>query len=108
MVGREQMQAVGENVFGAVGEAVLRFAGDDSGFEQEGQVTVEGDLTQADDDADAREGLNFSGEVACAVADLLRVGLVSRRRAANDGGDPGMPELEAVVTGDGARLAGEA
>jgi len=91
-----------------VGEAVLGFAGDDAGFEQEGEIAVEGYLSQADDDADARKGLDLSGKMAGAVANLLGVRLVAGRSAANDGGDPGVAELEAVVAGDGAGFAGEA
>ena len=102
------MQAVGKTIVGAVGEAVLGFAGDDAGLEQVGEIAVEGDLSQADDDADARQGVNLVGEVAGAVANLLRVGLVAGRGAANDGGDPGVAELEAVVAGDGAGFGCEA
>ena len=93
---------------GSVGEAVLGFAGDDAGLEQVGEVAVEGDLAEADDDADAGQGLDFSGEVDGAVADLLGERLVAGRGAADDGGDPGVAEPEAVVAGDGAGFAGEA
>ncbi len=102
------MQAVGEKIFGAVGEAVLGLAGDDAGFEQEGEVAIEGDLSEADDDTDARQGVNFSGKVGGAVADLLGARLVAGRGAAYDGGDPGVAKLEAVVAVGGARFAGEA
>jgi hypothetical protein len=104
----EQVEAVGEEVVGAVGEAVFGFAGYDSGLEQEGKVAVEGDLAKADDDADAGEGLDFGGQVGSAIANLLGVGLVAGRGAADDGGDPCVAELEAVVAGDGAGLTGEA
>jgi hypothetical protein len=108
VIGGEKMQPVGKTIAGAVGEAVLGFAGDDAGVEQVGEIAVEGDLSQTDDDADAREGANLIGEVSGAVANLLRVGLVAGRGAANDGGDPGVAELEAVVAGDGAGFGGEA
>jgi hypothetical protein len=42
-----------------------------------------------------------------AVANLLWVGLVSGRSAADDGGDPGMAKLKTVVAVDGAGLVGE-
>ncbi len=48
------------------------------------------------------------GEVFAAVADLLGEGLVTGRCAANNRGDPGVPELEAVFAVDGARFVGEA
>jgi hypothetical protein len=108
VIGGEKMKAVGEKILDAMGEAVIRFAGDDAGVEKVGEVAVEGDLSEADDDTDVGEGLNFAGEMSSAVTNLLRDGLVTGRSAANDGGDPGMTEFEAIVAGDGARFAGEA
>jgi len=90
MVCGEQVQAVGEKRVSAVGEAVVGFASDDAGFEQEGQIAVEGDLSQADYDADSRESLDLIGKMGGAVADLLGEWLVAGRGAANDGGDPGV------------------
>lgn len=108
MVGGEEMQAVRKTILGTVGEAVLRFAGNDAGVKQVGQIAVEGDLSEADDDADSRQGLYFGGKMGGAVANLLRERLIAGRGAADDRGDPGMTEFEAVVAGDGARFAGEA
>ncbi len=108
VVGGEKMQAVGQAILGAVGEAVFGFALDDAGVEQVGEIAVEGDLSEADDDTDAREGLNFVGEVGGAVANLLGLGLVAGRGAAHDGGDPGVTELQAIFAGDGAGFGGEA
>jgi len=108
MISGEKMQTVGEEILGAVGEAILGPAGDDAGFEQEGQVTIEGDLSEADDDTDARQGLNFSGKVVGAVTYLLGERFVAGRGAAYDRGYPGVAQLEAVVAVDGARFAGEA
>jgi hypothetical protein len=104
----KQMQAVGKKILGAVGEAVLGFAGDDACFDQEREIAVEGYLSQADDDADTRQSLDLSGEMTGAVANLLGVRLVAGRGASDDGGDPGVAELEAVVAADGAGFAGEA
>ena len=80
----------------------------DAGVEQVGEIAVEGDLSEADDDADARQGLDFGGKVGGAVANLLGERLVAGRGAADDRGDPGVAEFEAVVAGDGAGFAGEA
>ena len=102
------MQAAGKTVVGAVGEAVFGLALDDAGVEQVGEIAVEGDLSEADDDADARQGLNLVGKVDGAVANLLGVGFVAGRGAADDGGDPGVAELQAVFAGDGAGFGGEA
>ena len=108
VIGSEQVQAVGQEIVSAVGEAILGFASDDASLEEEGEIAVEGDLSEADDDADAWEGLDFIGKMSAAVANLLRLGLVARRGAADDGGDPGVAYLEAVVAGDCAGFAGEA
>lgn len=102
------MQAVGEKILGTVGEAVLGFAGDDAGVEQVSQISVEGYFSKTHDDTNARQGLNFGGQMGGAVANLLGKGLVTGRGAADDGGDPGVAQLEAVVAGDGAGFAGEA
>jgi hypothetical protein len=84
VIGGKKMQAVWEKVLGSVGEAVLGFAGDDASFEQKGQIAVEGDLSEADDYADARQGLDLGGEVRPAVTNLLGVGFVAGRGAADD------------------------
>ncbi len=100
------MQAVGKTIVGAVGEAVLGFALDDAGVEQVGEIAVESDLSEADDDTDARQRLDFSGKMSAAVANLLGQRLVAWWSAADDGGDPGMAELEAIFAGDGAGFGG--
>ena len=102
------MQAVGKTIAGAVGEAVFGFACDDAGVKQVGKIAVEGYLAEAYDDADARQSLNLIRQVSGAVANLLGVRLVAGRGAANDGGDPGMAELQAIFAGDGAGFGGEA
>lgn len=102
------MEPVGEEVLCPMGEAVVRFATDDAGFEEESHVSVEGYLAEADDDAHSGQSLNLLGEVGAAVANLLGKRFVSGRGAAHDGGDPGVTKLEAVVAGDGAGFAGEA
>ena len=102
------MEAVGKIVVGAVGEAVVGFARDDAGVEKVGEIAVEGDLTKADDDTDARQGVNLVGEVGGAVANLLGVGLVAGRGAANDRCDPGVAKFQAIFAGDGAGFGGEA
>ena len=107
MVRGEKVKAVGENVIRSVGEAVGGFARDDTGVQKMREVAIEGYLSKTDDDADARERLDFAGEMDGAVANLLRLGLVAGRGAADDGGDPGVTKFEAVVAVDGAGLAGQ-
>jgi hypothetical protein len=87
------MQAVGQDVFGSVGEAVIGPAGDDASMEQVGEVAVPGDLSKADDDTDTRECGDFGSEVFRTVSDLLGERLVSGWSAAYDRGDPGVAEF---------------
>ena len=108
VVAAEQMQAVGQHVFGGMGEAVVGAAGDDTAEQQVGEEAVPGDLAEADDDADHGQHFNLRREMQGAVPDLLRRRLVAGRRAADDRGDPGVTKLEAVVAGDGAGLRGKA
>jgi hypothetical protein len=108
VIGGEEMEAVREEILGSVSETILRFARDDAGLEQVGEIAVEGDLSETDDDADAWQGLDLSGEVRGAVAEFQRKRLVAGWGAANDRGYPRVTELEAVVAGDGQRSGGEA
>ena len=108
MIGGEQVKAVREHELCSVAETILRFASDDAGLEQVSEVAIESDLSEADDDTDAWQGLDFAGQVGGAVAEFLGRGLVSRRGAANDRGDPGVAELESIIAGDGVGFGGEA
>ena len=108
VVAAEEGDAVGESVFGAMGEGVGGAAFDDAFVEEMGEVAVPGDFAEADDDADLAQGGDFGGEVDAAVADFLGRGLVAGRGAADDGADPELAELEAVVAGDGFGFGGEA
>ena len=108
MVAAEQMQAVGQRVLCGVREAVVGAASNDACGEQVGEEAVPRDLAKADDHADAGQRVDLGCEVDGAVANFLRCGLISRGRAANDRGNPGVAEAEAVVAGDGSWLVGEA
>jgi len=107
VVAAEQAEAVGERVFGRVGEAVVGAASDDTRSEEVREEAIPGDLAQADDDADFGQRGDFRGEVDAAVADLLGGGLIARGSAADDRGDPGMAQPKAVVARDGDRFGGE-
>jgi hypothetical protein len=101
------METIRQNIMSSVAEAVLRFAGDDASVQKVGQIAVEGNLSQADYDADAGERLYLLRQMGGTIANLLRSGLVAGRGAAHDRSDPGMFQPEAIVTRDGTRLAGE-
>jgi hypothetical protein len=108
VIGSEEMETVREQILGSVGKTIFRFANNDAGLEQVGEVAVEGDLSEGDYDTDAWQGLDLGGEVRGAVAEFLWERLVAGRGAADDGGDPGVAELETVVAGDGQWSGGEA
>lgn len=108
VIGGQQMEPVGKQIVRTMREAVLGFAGNDAGVEQMREIPVEGDLAQADNDANPWQGTHLGGEMFGAVAYLLRLGLISGRGAADDGSNPGMAQLEAVIAGDGTGLCSEA
>jgi hypothetical protein len=101
------MHSIRKNVLCAVSEAVGGFPGDDAHLQKIGEVAIKGDLAKAYDHPNARQGLNLIGKMGRAVANLLRQRLISRRRTADDGGYPGVPELEAIIAGDAGWLAGK-
>jgi hypothetical protein len=107
VVAAKEAQTVGQDVFGAMCKAVVRFLLDDAGVEQVGEIAIPCDLAEADDDTDSREGVDFGGEMLRAVTDLLREGFVAGWGAADDGGDPGVTEFKTVVAGDSERFGGE-
>jgi hypothetical protein len=76
-------------------------------MKQVGKISIKGDLSQTDDDTHTWQRLDFSSEVRGAVTNLLWLGLVARWSTADDGGDPGMAEFEAVVAVDGAGFVRE-
>ena len=108
VVAAEKGDAVGKEVLGGVGEGEGGTALDDSLLEEMGEVAIPGDFAEADDDANFGQGGDFGGEMGGAVADFLRGGLVAGRGAADDGADPELAELEAVVAMEGDGFAGEA
>ncbi len=108
MIAGKQVQSVRQLVLDRMTETVCGFSGDDSGVEQISQVAIEGNLAEADDDPDTRQGLHLVGEVLGTVTDLLRERLISGRGTAYDRGYPGMTELEAIVAGDRFGFTGKA
>jgi hypothetical protein len=77
-------------------------------MKQVGKISVEGDLSKTNDDADTRQSLNLIREVGGAVTNLLGLGLVAWWSTANDGGNPGMAKLQSIIAIDGAGLGGKA
>ena len=108
MVAAEQVQAVRQPVLGAMREEVCRPALDCSGLQQLRKIPVPSNFAETDDDPDVRQGVEFGEQMLGAGADLRRSWLVAGRCTANDGGDPGVAEFEAVGGGDGAGFVREA
>lgn len=108
MVAAEQMFPIRQKVVGSVRKAKGGFSLDQALGEKVGEVTVKSDFAETDDDAEMLELANFRGEVRGAVADLLRGGLIAGRSAADNGGDPGVAQLQAIVARCPSRLIGKA
>ena len=108
VIAAEEGDLVGQKVLGRVREGVGGAPLDNALIEQVGEVAVPGDLAEADDDADFGQRGDLGREVRGAVADLLGRRFVAGRGAADDGADPDLAELEAVVATGGGGLAGEA
>src|ERR1700744_5516866 len=98
------MKTVGEKILGAMGKAVVGFAGDDTSVKQVGKVAVKGDLPETYDNADARERLNFIGQMDSTVANFLRKRFIPRWSTADDRSYPGMAQFEAIVTCNSPRF----
>ncbi len=107
MIAGEKVQAVGQDVLGTMGEPVGGFLLNEASLQKIGQIAVEGDLSQTDNDPDAREGFYLPGEVSGAVTNLLRRGFIAGRGTSDNRGDPGMTKFETVVARGAGRLAGE-
>ena len=70
VVAAEEMQAIGEEVFGTVSEAEGGLFGDEARSEEMGEVTVPGDPAEADDDTKLRQLGELRGEVPGAGGEL--------------------------------------
>ena len=88
--------------FGAVSEAGLRAQ------VQRPCDAVKGERAECDDDPDVRERCHLALQVGQAVIALFGQWLVARRGAADDGGDIGAGQAQAVVAINARGLAGEA
>lgn len=71
-------------------------------------VHIKGEAAEDEDPFQVFEEAEFAFEEGLAGADLVGVGLVVGRGAADGGGDPGVVEGEAVGTVSGGGLVGEA
>jgi len=96
MVTAKQVQSIRQQVVRTVREFVGGFPLDDSVREEMGQIPVKRDLTEADNHPKVLELSELGIEMCRAVPNLLRRGLVSRRSAADDRGDPCFAKLESV------------
>ena len=107
VIAAEEGNAVGQMVFSTVREGECGATLDDSLPEEMCEVAVPGDFSEADDDANFGEGGDLCAEVGGAVTNLLWGGLVAGWSATDDGANPELAELEAIVSADGDGLAGQ-
>ena len=108
MVAAEQRDVVGQEILGAMAEGEGGPTFDDALVEQVGEVAVPRDLAEADHDADFRKRCDFGGEMRRTVADLLGRWLVAGRGTADDGTDPDLTELQAIIPAGSDWFAGKA
>ncbi len=104
MITPQQMEAIGQQVLRSMSKEVRRTAFDDSGLQQVRQVSIPGNSAKTDDDLDAGQSAQFGKKMLRAGADLRRSRLVTGRRAADDGGNPGVAESQAIGGRYGVRF----
>lgn len=98
VVRREKGVAIGQCVFGSMPENEAFAVWNDLVSDQVCNVSIERHLPHADDDAQMAEQRNLFVEERRAIANLGWQGLVAGRCAANDGSDPEIAELHAVIS----------
>lgn len=101
VVAADESWVAGEG--GAVGEGKPRLC-----FAADGQVSIESDAAEDDDDLGVFEEFQLLFEVGLAGADFIGRRLVAGRGAVDGAGDPGIGELEAVAQVGAGGLVGEA
>lgn len=107
VIAREKVLAVWQQIVRSMSEAEGRFPLDDALREQMGNVTVEGDLAETDNDPERPELADLGSEVRTAVANLLRSRLVAGRGATNNRGDPCVTQPQTILARSGVRLIRE-
>ena len=107
MVTGEEPAVARDRVFDGVAEDERTAAVELAGAEEMGDDAIEGDFAETEDDAETSEGGDFLIEVRGAGGDLRGEGFVAGGSAADDGGDPGIGDGEAVAAVRGAGLRGE-
>jgi hypothetical protein len=107
MIAAQEMFSIRQNLVGSMSEVVSGFAFDGSLREQICHVSVEGDLSQAYDDFQRSKMADLRSQMRCAVPDLLWSGLIPRRSATDDRGDPGVAQTKTVILRDCTWLVGE-
>ncbi len=87
MVAGEQRQSIGQGVLCAVGEFQFPSSSEFPGAAEMLQYTVEGNLSQAYDDAQIFKGSDLLVEVGSAIGKLARKRLITGRRTPHHGSD---------------------
>jgi len=77
-------------------------------FFQDGEVSVEGDLAQHDDESQVRQQLQLTFKIRPAIPQLEGRWLVAGGSAVSGGGNPRIRQTQAVVRASALRLGREA
>lgn len=107
MIARQKPPIAGDAISDIVAEDELSAGGHLSGADEMGHDAIESNLSQTHNHPEIGEGGDLLIEKRSAVGDLLGQRFVAGRGAADDGGDPGVEEAQAVATGAGSGLRGK-
>src|SRR5579885_953768 len=104
----EQRIAVSSPVLPIVAKRERGAAADDAAVLQDRQVDVECDLAESDHDSNVLKDVELAFEIATAIPNLVRRGLIRRGRTPHRRRDIGPGQHQSVVPADAVRLGGEA
>src|SRR5438270_1552545 len=107
MIRRNQSSAIWHPELGAVSEYICRLPLHQPATLQVSQVTIKRNLAQGNYYFHMLQARQLAIQKAGAVPELLRGGLVSRRRAAHYGGDVTIAQHQAITFVRARRLRGE-
>ena len=108
MEGADEYRLAGtRSVFLVMAEDEVRAARDFAQVAQDGQINVEGQASERDNDFQIVEQFQFFFQIRAAVAHLFRERLVAWGSAADGGADVCVGELKVVAPRDAGRLRGE-
>ena len=100
MIRHKQIQAIRQQIFSPMAKTVSRPPLNHASSQQLRKVSIERNLSQRNYDPDPLQFSGLGGEVPCAVSNLNRRRLITRRRTSHHGRNPRVPQLQPVLTRD--------